>query len=178
MTALISGTSLISYAGDHGEAPHGSGTISGSEINLFAMDHAFSGMIKNTLVFGNLDEETGMSELSFKKSGKIFHATFGKKNASIQGVIESENPDETMKSTEISFVSMDPKEKSITVKINAEEIKVMINADDFQNNHFINPTYSAVMNGKAIQFKLSNGKACYRFSTHLIMMILGSMSHF
>lgn len=173
LAAVLAFTSTASFADDHSAM----GTITGSEINMFAADHGFTGVIKNTLVFGNLDEETGLSELTFKKAGKIFHASFGKKSGIIGGIIESENADETTKSTEVKFVSIDKTVQTITVKIDNEEVKVAITADDFQNNHFINPTYNAVMKGQNVTFKLANGKACYNFSTHLIMMIMGAMAH-
>ena len=173
LIAFILG-STPAFAEDHGSNP---ATILGGEINLMEMDHGFSGMIKNTLVFGTLDEETGKSTLVFKKAGKVFHTDFQKSNGSMQGVLTSEDEAGIMKVTEVQFVSVDRANQMINVKIDGETVAVAIKADKFENNHFFNPTYTASLKGKAVSFTLNGGKACYNFSAHLIMMIFGAMTH-
>jgi len=177
LKVLILALSLIALpamAEDHGTT---GATISGQEISLMEIDHGFSGMIKNTLVFGTLDEETGKSTLVFKKAGKVFHTDFQKTDGAMKGLLQSEDEEGTIKATEVVFMSVDRVNQVITVKIDNEEVKVAIKADRFENNHFYNPTYSAVMKGKPVMFTLAGGKACYNFSAHLIMMIFGAMAH-
>ena len=176
-STLLLAVSLLTapaMAEDHGTTP---AIITGQEINLTEIDHGFAGTIKNTLVFGTLDEETGKSTLVFKKEGKVFHTDFQKMNGSFGGVMSSENEAGIRKVTEVKFQSLDRVNQAITVKIDEVEVKVSIQADRFENNHFFNPTYTALLNGQMVSFKLSGGKACYNFSAHLIMMIFGAMSH-
>jgi hypothetical protein len=165
---------LPAMAEDHGTT---AATISGQEISLMEIDHGFSGMIKNTLVFGTLDEESGKSTLVFKKAGKVFHADFQKTDGSMKGLLQSEDENGIVKLTQVEFLSVDRVSQVITVKIDNEEVKVAIKADRFENNHFYNPTYSAIMKGKSVAFSLAGGKACYNFSAHLVMMIFGAMAH-
>jgi hypothetical protein len=167
-------SSSPAMASDHGSNP---ATITGTEINLMEMDHGFAGMIKNTLVFGTLDEETGKSTLVFKKEGKVFHTDFQKTNGSMQGILTSEDETGIMKVTEVLFESVDRANQMINVKIEGETVAVTIKADQFENNHFFNPTYTASLKGKTVSFTLNGGKACYNFSAHLIMMIYGAMAH-
>jgi hypothetical protein len=177
ISALLLAISLISapaFAEDHGQTP---ATIMGTEINLMEMDHGFAGMIKNTLVFGTLDEETGKSTLVFKKEGKVFHTDFQKTNGTMQGVLSSEDEAGILKVTEVLFQSVDRANQMINVLIDGETVAVSIKADKFENNHFFNPTYTATLKGKTVSFTLNGGKACYNFSAHLIMMIFGAMAH-
>jgi len=161
-------------AEDHGQA---AATIMGTEINLMELDHGFAGMIKNTLVFGTLDEETGKSTLVFKKEGKVFHTDFQKTNGTMQGVLTSDNEAGIQTVTEIQFQSLDRVNQTITIKVDGAPVMVSIKADKFENNHFYNPTYTAELKGKPVTFTLMGGKACYNFSAHLIMMIFGAMAH-
>ena len=53
---------------------------------------------------------------------------------------------------------------------------VQIASDDFQNDHFINPSYKTEIDGQLLNLRWKRA-SCYGFSSHLIMMILGAYLH-
>jgi hypothetical protein len=164
-------------------------TLTGTQINLQAYDHAIAGSIKDYLIFGNKDESTGKSELIIKKNGMVTRANFGMNEGQFGGHVlysklEQDAEGNTVLLTEtfhFYLSEINKNEQTITLNLHkqngTEKIVVKISADDFRNNHFINPEYSTVINGEEIKFKLNDGQACYNFSTHLITMILASHLH-
>lgn len=147
--------------------------IIGTQIDLKAYDHAIAGSIKDFVVFGHTNEETFSSELTLKREGQLIKASFQKAGGQLVGNIErTVNGQST--STEIALVSIDPQNAVITIAVNKKLVAVKVTADGFSNGHFQNPTYKAEINGETVSFTLHNGKACYGFSSHLVLMILGA----
>ncbi len=156
---------------------HPLASIRGDQIDLKVSDHAFAGSIKDFVVFGNKDEATGISELTLKKDGQVIRATFKKQSAQwVGGVIEHATDEQSFK-TLVEFVKVDQAANTMTIRFNGQEIVTKIESDAFENGHFVNPKYSAEINGKPVSFKLEGGQACYGFSLHLIMMIWGAYLH-
>ncbi len=155
---------------------HSLSSIKGTNIDLKVYDHAIAGSIKDFVVFGNKDEETFTSELIMKKHAQVMRTTFGKLADGFGGTI-SHSSDGVLVNTEIRLKKIDPAQQQITMTAGGKDYVVQISADDFQNNHFINPSYQTDVDGQAVEFKMEKGEACYGFSSHLIMMILGAYLH-
>jgi hypothetical protein len=181
--SVLAGLSLcVSLIGNAEEHPMT--TLQGNQIDLKLYDHAFAGSIKDFLVFGYLDEENGISELSMKKDGQVIRATFKQQTQDwFGGVIESKNPAGELVTTKLELIKIDPKTKTITISINGIQVPVAITADAFASGHFQNPTYSAQYPGapgalaQTVEFKIEKGQACYGFSVNLLVMILGAYFH-
>ncbi len=163
------------------EHPPVLGTIKGDNIDLKLYDHAISGSIGELLVMGSLNERTNTSYINFIQNGRTFNFTFLAANGRFGGGgLVVENGTNQLKPTTIEFRSFSPTEKSITLHIEKWTAPVLntdltfkITADDFVNNHFINPTYTTTLpNGKVLAFKVTDGQACYNFSNHLLHMIM------
>lgn len=150
--------------------------ITGTQIDLKAYDHAIAGSVRDFVIFGNKDEGTFSSELTMKRDGELVRATFSKKEGYIGGVIEH-GKDHAQRVTRVELVKVNTQQQTITVRVNGKDIVVQITADGFQNDHFINPKYRAVIDGEVVEFQMERGQACYGFSTHLIFMILGAYLH-
>jgi hypothetical protein len=162
----------IAFAGDHSLTD-----IEGKEIKLKMYDHAIAGSIKDYVVFGHNDEEANTSELIIRKHGQIIKSTLSKTAAGLGGVITHNNDGITYITT-IKFIGLNPQEQKYEFEINDEKVEVLVRAEDFQNNHFINPHYFVTFaNGEKIDFKVLSGQACYRASLHLIMMVVGAYIH-
>jgi hypothetical protein len=166
---LIFSTSLI--AGEHGLT-----RITGTDIDLKMADHAIAGSIGESIIFGNKFEGKYKSELIIKKSGKIIKSTFGSNNSIVGGVIE-EDLGNTSKKTTLRLKKIDSENQTLIMEINGTEAIIKIQADDFANNHFINPKFSVEYKGELIEFAVEDGHACYGFSSHLSFMILGAYIH-
>ncbi|MBI2522356.1 MAG: hypothetical protein HYV97_18190 [Bdellovibrio sp.] len=155
---------------------HSLSTIKGTAIDLKVYDHAIAGSVKDFVIFGNKDEETFSSELIMKKHGQVIRATFGKLANGIGGTI-SHLDNGVLVSTEVRVEKIDTDLQQITMTADGKNYVVQIEGEDFQNGHFMNPSYRTVVDGKTVEFKVEAGEACYGFSVHLIMMILGAYLH-
>jgi len=150
---------------------HQHGTIEGEKIHLKTFDHAFAGELNRAVAFGEMNHEAFTSELKIRKYGQTIKAVFEKQGQEIGGKIEFDR-DGARQSMAVKFVGLDQENQTITLEIAGEQAVVQITADEFVDNHFIHPTYATTYKGEEIKFSFS-GKACYGYSLHLLMMILG-----
>ncbi|MBI4403234.1 MAG: hypothetical protein HY537_03695 [Deltaproteobacteria bacterium] len=151
---------------------HPLSTIKGTNIDLKVYDHAFAGSIREFVAWGAMEEGQFKSELRMRKAGQTISANFGKTEDGIGGVIQYRTESGT-KQTSIFFERLDKEHQTFMLKINGESVPVIVTSDKFVGNHFINPTYTAQLNGEKISFTLT-GQACYGYSLHLVMMIIGA----
>lgn len=164
--------SFTAFADDHGMTD-----MKGPGIELKSYDHAFAGSVNGFLVFGNVDEGKGHSALTIKKDGGLSVADFNfGENRSFGGTLS--HTDESGKQTivNVEMVKLDRSNTTFTFKVNGQDLDVKIVADDFRNNHFINPEYKTTIGGKPFVFKMMSGHACYTMSAHLIAMMLAAGS--
>ncbi len=167
--ALFSFFCLFSALAD--ESDHPLTMIRGDEIELVAKGHSFSGLIKDRWLMAevtgaghslgtlHLKSEIGVQTFEFKKFNQVF-----------QGELQT-----TQSKMKAEFVSLDTKISTYTIRFNQSEYKVRVEADDFQNNHFINPTYILELeDGREVKARLLDGQACYMYSLQLILMIFGT----
>lgn len=147
--------------------------IEGTEISLMAADHAVAGSIKNLIVFGSKDEETGTSKLVLKNMGTVTETLFAKLDSGhFGGVIRTEG-----KETQIELVRMIPDEQKIVIAVNGVDAIITIKADKFENNHFYNPRYEIQIGNNSFTYHFKDGVACYGYSTHLAFWIVGAYVH-
>lgn len=168
---------MFSAAGVRAE-DHSISTIQGTQVDLKVYDHAIAGQIRDFVVFGALDESTGMSELTMKRDGQLVRAAFGRdpSTGKFGGLIRHEDQRKQTHETKLQFVRLDKAKNVFTFLVNDQEIEVRVTFDAFANNHYLNPTYRTEVNGKPLEFTLK-GSACYNFSAHLNFMILGALLH-
>ena len=161
-----------------GEDEHPLSTIQGTQIELKYSDHAFAGSINGIVAFGYLDEDTFSSELVLRKHGSLIKTIFSKDPATkiFGGQLLSVDTNGSQRRTLLTVTAIQPKEQKISLKINEEQIEMLVSADRFENGHFINPTYSTVYQGQTISYKVE-GSACYGVSSHFALMILAAYVH-
>lgn len=150
--------------------------LKGTNIDLKLYDHAIAGSIKNFVIFGYKKEGKFESKLQMKRDGQVIEATFSKNRDGIGGTIGHKTATGT-KTSILKLLKINPTEQTIEISHNEKNILVEIEADAYENNHFINPRYYANINGEKVRFSIKDGEACYGFSTHLIFMIIGSYLH-
>lgn len=154
---------------------HGMTNIHGTNVELKSYDHAIAGAINGLLVFGDINEEKGQSVLTIKRNGILTHTIFEKvSNKPFGGIIDVSGDNSTV--IDVEFTKLDRNENIYTYKVNNEFINIKVTADDFRNNHFINPKYTTIIKGKPFEFKIEQGQACYNMSAHLIAMMIGAAS--
>jgi hypothetical protein len=155
---------------------HAPGTIQGTHIELRTIDHGFAGTINEWLVVGNFDHGTFGSDLTLRNNTTVVNARFADINSELGGTLAHTKSTGDAQETKVVFVKAQRAAPQLEFTINGQQVLVTIASEDFQNNHFINPTYTTTLNGEAITFKLT-GEACYGYSAHLNMMILGALAH-
>lgn len=163
----------ITSAGDHSLTD-----IKGREIELKSYDHAIAGSIKDFVIFGNTDEDKNLSDLIIKKDGQLIRASFTKNGNILSGRV-THQVNGIQRETSVKFLGIDASQQKILLEVNGAPAEVLIKAEGFQNNHFINPHYYVTLsNARAFDFKIMSGGACYKASIHLAMMIVTSFIHF
>ncbi len=154
---------------------HGMGDIKGNSIELKTYDHAIAGEVNGKLIFGNVNEEEGYSELNIKYEGTLSKTIFSKEEGKKFGGTISFTTEKGDHQMIVEFVKLDRSTNTYTFSFNGKLLNIQVTAPEFKNNHFINPTYTTILeDGKMIRFTMSNGQACYNFSAHLITMIVSS----
>ncbi|OFZ20662.1 MAG: hypothetical protein A2X94_04075 [Bdellovibrionales bacterium GWB1_55_8] len=154
---------------------HPIATITGTGIDLKTYDHAIAGSIRDFLVWGFVDEATFSSELIMRRDGQIVRANFKKDGDKIGGVIQQQI-DGKSRETAIYLKGINKEQKALLLEIAGEPVTVTIQFDKIENDHFINPVYTATIRGETVSFRLE-GDACYGFSFHLAALILGAYAH-
>jgi len=158
-----------------GSEEHGMSTIAGTSVELKTRDHAFAGSIGDWLAFGHFKHDGFVSNLTLLKGEHRIEAEFGEKDGGIGGsIVRTENG--VVHETKIRFMKASKTAPQLVFDLNGQALEVTIVPDDFQNNHFINPTYTATIGAQTHSFTLK-GEACYGYSSHLIMMIFGTLAH-
>ena len=154
---------------------HPIATIRGNGIDLKTYDHAIAGSIRDFLVWGFVDEATFSSELIMRRDGQIVRANFKKDGDRTGGVIQQEI-DGKARETSVYLIGVNKEKPSIQLSINNEPVEVLIQSEGVTDGHFLNPTYTAMVRGQQVSFRLE-GDACYGFSFHLSALILGAYAH-
>lgn len=155
---------------------HTLGSLTGTHIELKSYDHAIAGSVRDFVIWGYLDESTFSSDLVMRRDGQLVKATFKRDGEKIGGVIEHMK-DAKRISTEIFLQNFDKDKNTFHLTINNKPLIVKVEADDFSEGHFINPTYNATFaDGTELSFRLE-GEACYGYSMHLIFQVIGAYSH-
>lgn len=162
---------LNAFAGEHQMT-----NIFGTGVELKSYDHALAGAINGFLIFGNINEEKGQSTLTIKKDGGISTTVFEKSALRPFGGKIILTGELGTNEVEVTFKKLNRVDNIYTFSINGEDVDVKVDAEDFVNNHFINPKYSTILKGKAFDFKIEKGGACYNMSAHLIAMMIGAAS--
>ncbi|MBI2604764.1 MAG: hypothetical protein HYW49_01665 [Deltaproteobacteria bacterium] len=174
--ALGIGSGLLVPTGGARAEDHPLSTITGPGIELKVFDHAFAGSIRDFVVWGEVNEQEFTSELIMRRDGQTIRTAFRKQEDGVlRGTIKHET-EAGMRETVLAFVGVDRAKAKIVLQRNGVPVEVLISADGFANNHFENPTYRAALDGQEISFTLK-GQACFGYSLHLALLILGAYTH-
>jgi hypothetical protein len=159
------------------ENGHELSTIKGDlNIDLKAYDHAMAGSVKDFVIWGSVNEAQGTSELIMRRDGQDVKALFKQVDKTFGGTVEHRT-DYGPRSTTVQFAGLDRQKNEYSFLVNGEIIKARIAAEDFQNKHFIKPTYTIVnKDGSQTTFKFE-GQACYKYSLHILTMMIAATTH-
>ena len=158
------------FAGDHGMTK-----VTGTEIDLSMKGHSFAGKVGEKLIYGRIHGQAHkFADVTIDDSEKVLQVQFESTAEYFGGVILDGG---NSTSIEFSRVINTTEEKAIVIKIDAVEYIVNINAEGFENNHFINPEFSTMIDGKKVRFKIHDGESCWMNSIQLVFSILGSYIH-
>lgn len=170
LAALNSGKALA-------EDGHELSSIKGDlAIDLKVYDHAMAGSVKNFVIWGSVNEAQGTSELIMRRDGQDVKTLFRQTEKQFGGTVEHRGLNGT-RTTNIQFAGLDRQKNEYTFLVNGENVKAVVTSEDFRNNHFIKPTYT--ISGRGIEgfsFKFE-GQACYKYSLHMITMMIAAATH-
>lgn len=160
--------SSVSFAGEEPPA-----RIRGTQIDLHFIDHTIAGRIRDRIVYGGQHGDRFGSKVIVRKGQMIAQSSLEKTDDGIVGAIQSMAARRTLK---FEFVGLGKEKTILNFKVDGQALVVKVEADDFKNNHFINPTYKVMgPSGLQYQYKIVGGQACYGCSVNLVFMILAAM---
>jgi len=176
VSALIS-VAAVSSPVAFAEDGHQLANIKGDlNIDLKAYDHAMAGSVKDFVIWGSVNEAKGMSELIMRRDGQDLKAIFKQVDKNFGGTVEHRT-DYGPRSTSVQFAGLDRQKNEYSFLVNGDMIKARVTSEDFQNNHFIKPTYTIVnRDGSQTTFKFE-GQACYKYSMHILTMMIAATTH-
>ena len=159
------------------EDGHQLSSIKGNlNIDLKVYDHAMAGSVKDFVIWGSVNEAQGTSELIMRRDGQDVKALFKQVDKTFGGTVEHRT-DYGPRSTTVQFAGLDRQKNEYSFLVNGEIIKARVASEDFQNNHFIKPTYTIVnKDGSHTAFKFE-GQACYKYSMHILTMMIAATTH-
>jgi hypothetical protein len=158
------------------EPGHELGNMTGTDISMKVYDHAVAGAINGAVAWGFFDEASSSAQLIMRKYGQVITAKFERQpDKSLGGVITS-GEGSSKRSTSVFFAGADPAKNTFKLRINEEEVAVTITPEGMANGHFVNPTYSAVIGGKPVSYRVEV-EGCLGYSINMGMIILGAYSH-
>jgi hypothetical protein len=147
--------------------------IIGDNIELMTKGHTLAGKVDDKLLYADIHGPShSIADMTIKDHDENLKARFTWENRQYDATITAEN-----KETRVRFVKIDQDNPAIVLEINGKEYTVKIESDDYQNNHFFNPTYSTTVDGKTVSFKLVESKACWMYSLQLSAVILSTYLH-
>lgn len=153
---------------------HRIGTVRGLGIELKIGDHAVAGSIGEAVVFG--EKLQNGATVIIKQNGHRSVADFVKSESGYGGIFRSPVSG-VLRETHLEFVGIDSGRSLIHMRMNGRPFEVAVSAEKFEDNHFTNPTYSAEIDGRKVEFSLADAQACYGFSVQLVFMVMGSYLH-
>lgn len=159
------------------EDGHGLSSMKGDlGIELKVSDHAMAGAVKDFVIWGSVNEKEGSSELIMRRFGQDIKSVFKKGEKSFGGVVSSSSG-QGLRTTSIQFESLDRQKNEYRFSVNNSPVTAIVTSEDFQNNHFIKPTYTVNSgHGQIYSFKFE-GQACYKYSLHILTMMIAALSH-
>jgi hypothetical protein len=162
---------LVSFYAHSSE--HAMTNFRGGDVELKSYDHGVAGSVREAIIFANNDEEKGITKFIAKKDGKIINAEIKTQtNGSFGTFFDYTTMQGENKIISVTFKSLDREKNKYLFIVNGKEITISVKADDFKNNHYINPQYDFQFEDKVLSVKMENGEACYNFSAHLIAIVL------
>lgn len=160
---------LLAFGGTaFGDEDHPMSRFYGPEIELKTLDHSFAGKFQDTLAFGDVSTGDGhkVSSLLIKTHEEIIKVNFANQGDYWGGQIITARGD-----IDVRVVSVLRDLPGFEVSINGKKSRVKIEAEDFTNNHFINPAFVLEKDdGSVIAVKLEQGQTCWMYSLHLALM--------
>jgi hypothetical protein len=152
------------------------GNVTGTNIEMKSFDHSVAGVINGGIVWGFYDEATGISKLIMRKYSQVISAEFKRQaDKSVGGVITSTDGS-SQRSTSVFLAGVDAAAKTFNLRINEEVVTVSITPESLTNGHFVNPTYSTVLGGKPVSYRVEV-EGCLGYSIYMAMVVLGAYSH-
>jgi len=158
------------------EPGHELGNVTGTDITMKVYDHAVAGAINGAVAWGFYDEASGSAQLIMRKYGQKISAEFKRQpDKSLGGVIASGDAS-SQRSTSVFLAGVDAANRTFKLRIDEEEIAVLITPEGMANGHFVNPTYSTVIGGKPVSYRIEV-EGCFGYSINMAMIILGAYAH-
>lgn len=153
-----------------GEDDHPMSIITGDGIHIFTKGHTIAGKVKDKIIFGDVSTDGHKeSSLTIKDDHSIIKTKFTNSNGSWGGILINNS-----KTMSVKLVKLDSSIPAFIISVSGKEYTVRVEAEDFQNNHFIKPTYILETADGEVSVKMQEGQACYMYSLHLIFMIYGT----
>lgn len=156
------------FAGNHPLAD-----FKGGPVSLKTYDHAFSGSIRDFVIFANNDESTGKTSFLAKKDGSLITTEIKKQeDGSFGSLLSYSDSKGVLKEQSVKFISLDKSNNTFTFEVDGNPVKVSVTAPSFANNHFKKPSYHFDLGKSKFSVHMKEGEACYNFSRHIISVIL------
>lgn len=151
------------------------GNVTGTDIQMKAFDHTVAGVINGGIAWGFYDEAGGAARLVMRKYSQVITAEFKRQDGKLGGVITSTDG-QSQRSTVVTLAGVDSANNVFKLKLNDEVVAVTVTPESINGGHYVNPTYSAMIGGKPVSYRIEV-EGCMGYSIYMGMIMLGAYTH-
>ncbi|MBI2602393.1 MAG: hypothetical protein HYW48_04990 [Deltaproteobacteria bacterium] len=170
--ALFFLTSSLAFA--HGDTKMG--MFVGSGVDASYSDHALAGRVGQVVFYASpLKEEFG-TKLTFRAHGLDQEAFFRKSGEDFVGTLILKNESGVLRPVVFKIDRIDRDEHKVFGSLNDIPFELHVRAKEMNGNHYINPEFEVVTNGKSLSYRLENGKVCMSCVANTSFVILSLLN--
>ena len=158
------------------EPGHELGSVTGTNIDMKVSDHAIAGALNGGIAFLIYEESVGVARLALRKYGETIQAEFKQQEDDTLGGVITSGKDDTLRTTKVNFVGLDPATSTFRLQVGEEELTVSITNEGTVGEHMKNPTFSTTIAGQPVSYRVEV-ECCYGYAVFISMAMLGGYVH-
>ncbi len=165
---------------------HAPAILKGETLELFEQEHAFAGKVLNSAVFAGFDHKPFGTTLVLRKNDKTLQTRIEPLapregiESKLLGVLTEQISAEESVVTTVSLQGIQRNEDQTALfkyLVDDKEVTVLVKGERFENNHFVNSTFTATLADGEVLVWTFSGESCFAYSANIAASILLAHTH-
>jgi len=183
---ILTITAAIAFACSAFAHEHAPALLKGETLELFEQEHAFAGKVLNSAVFAGFDHQPFGTTLVVRKNNKTLQTRIETPapreglDSKLLGILTEQISAEESVVTTVSLQGIQRNEDQSALfnyLVDEKLVTVLVKGERFENNHFMNSTFTATLaDGEVVSWTFS-GESCFAYSANIAASILLAHTH-